>query len=75
MCLGKSFGVHLADGDRYILHYEGRKYLYTLKQTPNGFELVPSCKSAPIGAVYFCNKDRYDFERLAVRSRNENRLN
>lgn len=64
MCLGKAMGVHLADGDKYILHYNGQQYPFVLKQTPNGFVLVPSSKSAPIGAVHFCNKDRYSFERV-----------
>lgn len=64
MCLGKAMGVHPADGDKYILHYEGQQYPFVLKQTPNGFVLVPSCKSAPIGAVSFLNKDRYSFERV-----------
>lgn len=64
MCLGKAMGVRLTDGDKYILHYEGQQYPFVLKQTPIGFVLVPSSKSAPIGAVSFLNKDRYSFERV-----------
>lgn len=64
MCLGKAIGVHLADGDKYILHYNGQQYPFVLKQTPNGFVLVPSSKSAPIGAVPFNDKEKYNFERV-----------
>ena len=64
MCLGTAIGVHLADGDKYILHYNGQRYPFVLKQTPNGFVLVPSCKSAPIGAVPFNDKEKYNFERV-----------
>lgn len=64
MCLGKAIGVHLADGDKYILHYNGQQYPFVLKQTPNGFVLVPSCKSAAIGAVPFNDKEKFNFERV-----------
>lgn len=64
MCLGKAMGVHLKDGDRYILHFYGKEYPYVLKDTPNGFVLVPSSKSAPIGALPFSDKEKYNFERV-----------
>lgn len=64
MCLGKAMGVHLSDGDRYTLNYNGYQYPFTLKQTPNGFVLVPSSNSAPIGALPFSDKEKYHFERV-----------
>lgn len=65
MCLGKAMGVHLSDGDKYLLHFRNNTaYEYILKSTPNGFVLVPSSKSAPIGAVPFNDKEKYNFERV-----------
>lgn len=68
MCIGQAMGVHLADGDRYILHYEGQKYPFVLKQTPNGFVLVHDSSTPfgpPLGALPFSEKGKYDFERIS----------
>lgn len=67
MCLGKSMGVHLADGDRYILHFYGKEYPYVLKDTPSGFVLVhdsPTPFGPPLGALPFKDKEKYNFERV-----------
>lgn len=65
MCLGMAPGVHLSDGDKYLLHFRNNtSYEYILKSTPDGFVLVPSCNLSPIGVVPFCEKDQYCFERV-----------
>ncbi len=67
MCLGKAQGIRVKDGDRYELDYQGQKFPYVAKETPNGIVLVHDSDTPlgyPLGAIPLSDIGGYKFERL-----------
>lgn len=67
MCLGKTQGIRVKDGDRYELDYLGQKFPYVAKDTPNGIVLVHDSDTPlgyPLGAIPLSDIGDYKFERV-----------
>ena len=59
MCLGKAQGIRVKDGDRHELDYQGQKFPYVAKETPNGIV------GYPLGAIPLSDIGDYKFKRIS----------